>query len=58
MVSMAAAEMRPYSFVALGPMQTLAVQEDVPKVTCILCMEESEIRLDRESLVLPMFVQR
>ncbi|XP_071789755.1 E3 ubiquitin-protein ligase UBR2-like isoform X2 [Asterias amurensis] len=58
MVSMAAAEMRPYSYVALGPMQTLAVQEDVPKVTCILCMEESDIRLDGESLVLPMFVQR
>ncbi|XP_038072010.1 E3 ubiquitin-protein ligase UBR2-like isoform X2 [Patiria miniata] len=46
------------AFVALGPSHSEPLLDETSKVTCILCMEESEIRVDGDSLVLPMFVQR
>ncbi|XP_022090743.1 E3 ubiquitin-protein ligase UBR2-like [Acanthaster planci] len=46
------------TLVALGPSHSCPLSDEMSKVTCILCMEESEIKPDGECLVLPMFVQR
>lgn len=43
--------------IALGPEQT-KVTEQRQVVTCILCQEEQEVKVDNRAMVLAAFIQR